>query len=183
MDSPYGFGIICPCIFVWSNKGRLSPPYLLKFVAMKQVILFLTIPWLALSSLAAQNDPDAPPDLSDLPTFDSIYPQRVVYEMFDIEQPPKFPGGEKELLKYLAEHIKYPAVAADSSFPGPFAVSFIVELDGSITSIKVIRNDGPFAQSALKVISQMPHWSPGLKNGRPVAVKFTLPVRLSWSKN
>lgn len=105
-------------------------------------------------------------------------PERVVYEMFDVEKPPVFPGGERALLKFLAENIKYPTAARENNPVTSVAITFIVETDGSISTKKVIRNDGLFAQSVLEVLDRMPCWLPGLKNGQPVAVQFVLPVRV-----
>lgn len=147
---------------------------------MKHRLLFLSIFFLTIFSLVAQDDTEASPSLSDIPPLDSLYPERVVYDMFDIEVPPKYPGGEKELLKYLAENIKYPAVTRDSYIPGPFAVSFIVEADGSISTKKVMRTNEAFAKAVLEGIDQMPRWSPGMKNGEPVAVQFIMPIRLCY---
>ncbi len=145
---------------------------------MKYVLFSLAIFLLAVSSIQAQSEEDIAPVLSD--TFFIAYKKRVVYEMFDIEQPPKYPGGEKELLKYMMESIQYPAVTKDSYMPGPFAVYFIVEADGTLSNKKVIRTNAAFAQAVLKGIDQMPRWLPGMKNGEAVAVQFVLPIRLCY---
>ena len=147
---------------------------------MKYALFSLAIFLLAVSSIYAQSEEDIAPVLSD--TFSIVYnsidSEKVIYEMFDIDQPPRYPGGEKELLKYLAENIKYPVENRENNIISMVAIAFIVEPDGSISTKKIVRNDGAFAQSILRIIDQMPSWSPGMRNGQPVAVWFTLPIRV-----
>lgn len=104
--------------------------------------------------------------------------EEKTYEMFDIQKPPSFPGGEKELQKYLAENIKYPALARENNIQGNVAVSFVVGKDGSVSDIQVLKDiGGGCGKEAIRVLQSMPKWSPGEANGHPVKVKFTLPVR------
>ena len=146
---------------------------------MRHGLLFLSILFLTISSVVAQNDTDARPDLSDIPPLDSLYPaERVVYEMFDIQKPPAFPGGEKELLKFLAENIKFPPMTIEN-VPGPMAVSFIVEADGNISNKKILRGV-EFTQMLIDMLDRMPRWSPGIKDGKMVAVQYKLPIRIRW---
>ncbi len=149
---------------------------------MKHTLLFLGTFLFTNFTLTGQNQEEVAPVLSDSFAIgaDFQYPtERIVYEMFDIQKPPAFPGGEKELLKFLAENLKLPPNYADSysNFTST-ALTFIIDTDGSISEKKVLRNNGPLAQSALKMLDQMPCWSPGMKDGQPVPVKFTLPVRV-----
>jgi len=101
-----------------------------------------------------------------------------VLDLWDIDEPPAFPGGEKELFKYLGNNIKYPKSAADSHIVGMVVISLIVEKDGSIGEAKIERGlVGGCAEEALRVVSAMPKWTPGRKNGDLVRVSYTIPIR------
>jgi periplasmic protein TonB len=90
---------------------------------------------------------------------------------------PEFPGGERALMQYLADNIKYPSMARESGLDGKIYLTFVVEKDGSITDIKVRRGIGMGCDDeAKRVVAEMPRWSPGKQKGNPVRVQFTLPV-------
>ena len=99
-------------------------------------------------------------------------------KVFDVvEQMPSFPGGQGALLEYLASHVKYPVVAQENGVQGRVVVSFIVEKDGSITDVRVVRSVDPsLDREAQRVVSSMPRWTPGKQNGSAVRVKYTVPV-------
>ena len=100
------------------------------------------------------------------------------YEMFDIQKPPSFPGGDAERQKFLAENIKYPALARENNIQGNVVLSFVVGKDGSVSDIQILKDiGGGCGKEAIRVVQAMPKWSPGEANGHPVKVKFTLPVR------
>jgi len=100
------------------------------------------------------------------------------YEMFDIQKPPSFPGGEKALQQFLAENIKYPALARENNIQGNCAIAFVVNKDGSVSDIQILKDiGGGCGKEAIRVVQTMPKWSPGEANGHAVKVKFTLPVR------
>jgi len=100
------------------------------------------------------------------------------YEMFDIQKPPSFPGGERELLKFLAENIKYPALARENNIQGNVALTFVVNKNGSVSDVTILRDiGGGCGKEAVRVVNSMPRWNPGEANGNPVKVRFTLPVR------
>ncbi|MBP9990091.1 MAG: energy transducer TonB [Bacteroidales bacterium] len=93
------------------------------------------------------------------------------------EKEPEFPGGVDALYAYLRDHIKYPTVAKETGITGKVYVSFIVEKDGSITDLKLMRDiGGGCGQEALRVVRSMPKWTPGKQQGRAVRVKFNLPI-------
>jgi periplasmic protein TonB len=97
-----------------------------------------------------------------------------------VEQMPQFGSGDKELMEYLAAHIRYPDMARQNGIQGKVIIQFIIDKDGNVTKPKVIRGiGGGCDEEALRVISGMPTWSPGAQNGRKVQVKFTLPVHFS----
>lgn len=94
-----------------------------------------------------------------------------------VEQMPSFPGGEKALLEYLGNNIKYPVVAQENGVQGRVVVSFVVERDGSITDVRVVRSVDPsLDKEATRVVKSMPKWIPGKQNGSAVRVKYTVPV-------
>ena len=98
-----------------------------------------------------------------------------VYDI--VEVMPQYPGGMPELMQYLAKNIKYPVQAQKKGIEGRVTVRFIVEKDGSISNVTVVRHIHPLLdKEAVRVIKAMPKWSPGMLNGKPVRVKFNIPV-------
>ena len=99
----------------------------------------------------------------------------MVYDV--VEVMPQFPGGQIAMLKYIMENIKYPEQAMKEGIQGRVAVSFIVEKDGSISDVKPILSMHPLLnKEAVRVVESMPKWSPGKQNGKPVRVRFNVPV-------
>ena len=98
--------------------------------------------------------------------------------VFDVvEVMPQFPGGQIAMLKYIMENIKYPEQAMKEGIQGRVAVSFIVEKDGSISDVKPILSVHPLLnKEAVRVVESMPKWTPGKQNGKPVRVRFNVPV-------
>ncbi len=93
------------------------------------------------------------------------------------EQMPEFPGGMKEMLKFLQENVKYPENAMKNNVQGRVIVQFVVEKDGTPTEFKVLRSVDPdLDEEALRVMKAMPKWKPGMQKGQVVRVKFTVPV-------
>ena len=95
-----------------------------------------------------------------------------------VEKQPEFPGGTAELFKYLNKAIKYPVIAQENGIQGRVVCSFVVNRDGSIVDIQVMRGVDPsLDKEAMRVISEMPKWKPGEQRGKPVRVRFILPVQ------
>ena len=95
-----------------------------------------------------------------------------------VEQQPEFPGGMSALMKFLGDNIKYPVIAQENGIQGRVITTFVVERDGSITDINVVRGQDPsLDKEAVRVIKTMPRWKPGQQRGKPVRVRFTLPVQ------
>ena len=95
----------------------------------------------------------------------------------DVEQMPMFPGGAEALFDYLSENIKYPEDCEETCVQGRVIVTFVVERDGSLTDAKVVKSVYPsLDEEALRVVNGMPKWIPGKFNGKPVRVKYTIPV-------
>lgn len=111
-------------------------------------------------------------EIQATPTIDQDDP---VFQV--VEQMPEFPGGMGECLKWLQANIKYPKEAKEKGEQGRVIVQFIVEKDGSITDVKVVRSVSPILDAeALRVISSMPKWKPGMQRGKTVRVKYTIPI-------
>ena len=105
-------------------------------------------------------------------------PKEEETKVFDVvEQMPSFPGGQAALMSYLSNNIKYPQIAMENGVQGRVVCTFVVERDGSITDIRVVRGVDPsLDKEAIRVLKSMPHWIPGKQNGSAVRVKFTVPV-------
>lgn len=97
-----------------------------------------------------------------------------------VEQAPQFPGGEAARLKYLADNIKYPQMARESGIQGVVYITFVVEPDGSVTHIKILRGiGGGCDEEAIRVIKAMPKWKPGRQRNKPVRVQFNMPIKFT----
>ena len=107
-------------------------------------------------------------------------PKHVVEEtkIFTVvEQMPMYPGGDAALMGYLRDNIKYPTVAAENGVQGRVVVGFVVERDGSITDVNILRGVDPsLDREAMRVVKSMPRWTPGKQNGSAVRVKYQVPV-------
>lgn len=94
-----------------------------------------------------------------------------------VEQMPSFPGGEKKLMEYLRDNIKYPVVALENGIQGRVVVRFVVSPSGQISNVEVLRGVDPTCdKEAMRLINAMPSWIPGKQNGVAVPVYFTIPI-------
>ena len=95
-----------------------------------------------------------------------------------VESMPEFPGGQQALFKYLAENVKYPVIAQENGIQGRVICQFVVNKDGSIVDVVAVRSSGEpsLDKEAIRVIKSMPKWKPGKQRGKPVRVKYTVPV-------
>ncbi len=95
-----------------------------------------------------------------------------------VEQAPEFPGGMQKLMRYLGENVKYPVIAQENGIQGRAICQFVVNRDGSIVDVVVVRSagDASLDKEAIRLIKTMPKWTPGKQRGKAVRVKFTLPV-------
>lgn len=99
-----------------------------------------------------------------------------VYDLFEVDKQPSYPGGEKEMFKFIQENLKYPAISKEQGqLPGRMGISFIVNEEGWLTEIKSLR-PGTLNDSFKEIIEKMPHWLPGEKGGKAVKVRYTLPI-------
>jgi len=100
---------------------------------------------------------------------------------FDVDEAPSFQGGGIEAVqKYVQEKLKYPAAAKESKIQGKVMVQWIVNEKGKVTNVNVVRGvTTELDQEAFNVIASMPDWKPGIKDGKAVKVKFTMPIKFS----
>ena len=105
-------------------------------------------------------------------------PKEEENKVFDVvEEQPSFPGGQGALMQWLRDNIKYPVIAAENGIEGRVIVQFVVSKTGSISDVRVARGVDPsLDKEAVRVVSNMPKWTPGKQNGTTVNVRYTLPV-------
>ena len=97
-----------------------------------------------------------------------------------VESPPSFPGGEKARKRFLGENLKYPQMAKESGIQGKVYVTFVVEPNGSVTHIKILRGiGGGCDEEAIRVTKLMPKWIAGKQRGKPVRVQFNMPIKFT----
>ncbi len=113
-------------------------------------------------------------------------PEPIVDEPDPVEEPihiiveemPEFPGGEKELMKFIYSQIKYPPIARENGIEGLVAISFVIDKKGEVSDYKILREPGGgCGEEALRVVKMFPKWKPGKQRGRPVKVLYSLPVQ------
>lgn len=101
--------------------------------------------------------------------------ENVIFQV--VETMPSYPGGNEALTKYLSDNIRYPVIAQENGIQGRVICQFVVNKDGSIVDIQVVRSVDPsLDKEAERVIRNMPKWNPGKQRGKSVRVKYTLPV-------
>ena len=101
--------------------------------------------------------------------------EEVIFQV--VEQMPEFPGGMQKALEFLGKNIKYPVAAQQAKIEGRVIVQFVIERDGSVSDVKVMRGVNPELDAeAIRVVSMMPKWIPGKQRGKAVAVKYTMPI-------
>lgn len=121
--------------------------------------------------LPVVSQPVEEPTLEMLPQQDD-----PIHNVVDVM--PNFPGGESKMMEYLYKNVKYPLEAQRKSIEGRVIVSYVVEKDGSITNVQVVRSaEASLDKEAVRVVEAMPKWTPGKLKGEIVRVKYTLPVQ------
>jgi protein TonB len=128
-----------------------------------------------------RGDADAPIDIdekhgnSETRNIVEASPSDEVFKAVEIN--PEYPGGEAAFGKFLQKNMRYPPIAKENNIQGKAYIQFIVERDGSLTDISVVREPGSgLGDEAVRVLKMSPHWKPGVQNGKPVRVQYTIPV-------
>lgn len=110
----------------------------------------------------------------------AVVEDNTVYNFVSMENPPTYPGGIDKFYAFLGNNIKYPPMAAENNIQGNVFVSFTVEKDGSLTDLKIERKLGYGTdEEALRVLRLAKRWNPGMQNGKPVRVKYNIPIKFS----
>jgi protein TonB len=145
---------------------------------MTKILYTLLILLLCTASFAQQ------PDLTDLTEIDKPAPPKVVEEappspivFTRVEQMPEFPGGMAGMQQYFRDNLKYPEQALTKGIGGKVVIRFTVDKDGSVIDVIIKRGIGDGCdEEALRLVKEMPSWKPGMHNGRPVKVYYTMPL-------
>jgi protein TonB len=119
--------------------------------------------------------------------IEEYVPQEIEEEVVEeaeiflvVENQPEFPGGEEGRLKYLRDNVKYPDLAKESGIQGTVYVQFVVEPDGRVSNVEVLRGiGGGCDEEAIRVVKNMPKWKPGSQRGRNVRVSYRMPIKFT----
>lgn len=158
---------------IMMNRNKTPMRKLAKYLSVLPIAVLLIT---ANSLYAQQNEPQeqaAPPLLQE--------PQKKVSKSDEVfvvvEEQPEFPGGVQSLMEWLGTNIQYPEEASKNKIEGRVIVSFVVEKDGNVSDVKLVRGQDPLLDAeATRVIPLMPKWTPGLQRGEKVRVRYTLPI-------
>jgi periplasmic protein TonB len=133
--------------------------------------------------LSMKGNVEAPPEeeIKIEEPKEQVIQQEAPKEIFTVvEEQPSYPGGDEARIKFLQENIKYPEEAKELGVQGKVFVTFVVEVDGSITDVRVLRGIGAGCdEEAVRVVKSMPRWVPGKQRGQPVRVQFNLPIKFT----
>jgi len=133
--------------------------------------------------LSMKGNVEAPPEEEMVveEVKEQVIQQEAPKEIFTVvEEQPGYPGGDEARIKFLQENIKYPEEAKELGVQGKVFVTFVVEVDGSITDVRVLRGIGAGCdEEAVRVVKSMPRWVPGKQRGQPVRVQFNLPIKFT----
>ena len=150
---------------------------------MKKELLFTTTAVIGLwltgcnANTDEQTQTNSTPETEVVTTPDStaVAPTDSVLDISEVM--PEFPGGTKALLDSIATNLKYPQKAIDSQTEGRVILQFVIDKEGHVTDIQVLRGVTPeLDQAAIDVVSSLPDWKPGMQDGEAVNVKYTLPI-------
>lgn len=153
------------------NKSKSSTLKLAKYLLMLPmfVMLIAANSVYAIDNNQSFQEPSPPPPPVKIAKTNDVF---VV-----VEEQPVYPGGVDAMMKFLTDNIKYPFIALENGSKGTVICTFVIEKDGSVSDVKVIRGlDPSMDKEAIRVIEQMPKWKPGMQRGNAVNVRYTLPV-------
>ena len=157
------------------NKQTSNPLARLKYL----LFVPLTIALMAMNSSVIRANIQKE-EVREAQTVKKAAPDNKVYEV--CEQMPSYVGGQPALMKYLIENVRYPKAAVEAKQQGRVVVQFVVEKDGAVSSVKLLRSVTPLLDAeAIRVVKAMPKWNPGKKDGKLVRVRYALPVSFRLS--
>lgn len=153
-----------------------TPPHQASRYMLAATMAFVVI---FAAACADKKEPEPPADTTSQKVSEA--PDREVFDIVD--QMPEFMGGQDALFQYLGNNISYPETAKENATEGAVYISFVIETDGSVTDINVLRGIGSGCDAeAIRVISEMPKWNPGVHKGQVVPVLFNLPIRFQLTE-
>lgn len=124
--------------------------------------------------------PDSATETTAAPADSTSLSSDSIFEVAEVM--PEFPGGTQALFKFIGENLQYPQNAIDGQIEGRVVVQFVVDKEGKVGSIQVVRSvDKMLDQAAIDVVRALPDWKPGMQDGQPVNVRYTLPVNFKLS--
>lgn len=108
------------------------------------------------------------------------FSRQKIYQRVEVDVEPKYPGGEHELMEYIADNVLYPQTAIDEGIQGRVFVSFVVEPNGKVTNVEVLRGiGGGCDEEAVRVVKSLTNWEPGVRRGKNVRVAIVVPVKFA----
>lgn len=164
------------------NKTQSPAVKLAKYLTVIPLVLLLITLNSCLSKEKKTDESTTTETVSPLPETPAASPEVAVEEhkgeVYEaVEEQPLYPGGNAAMMKFLSDNIKYPAEAQEKGIQGRIITNFVVEKDGSLSDVQVVRGVDPLLDAeALRVLKTMPNWKPGTQKGQTVRVRFTLPV-------
>lgn len=160
--------------FTMMSKSKTNKFAVLKMLVVIPLALFLVMAFsVTVSNSVIAQDIEIKEVKSEAKVIESEEEQ--VYRV--VEQMPGFPGGDDARIKFLKKNLKYPDEARKQGISGTVFVSFVVEKDGSISNVKLLRGiGGGCDKEALRVVSMLPNYEPGLQDSKPVRTQFNLPI-------
>ncbi|MGZ3755352.1 MAG: TonB family protein [Mucilaginibacter sp.] len=188
----YGLSAPMFILMLVLSSATVNNSKAITIISKKANTVFLTPAGDAISGITNAQIPD---DLFDEVSKTTVKKKTVVYahnnlqeasistsgKVFDVvERRPEFPGGMTAFFRFIGETLKYPAAMRENNVQGKAYISFIIEKDGSISDVRSLRDPGYGAgEEAVRTISLSPRWNPGIQNGQPIRVQFTVPINFS----
>lgn len=118
--------------------------------------------------------------LADIPVVEEVIDDGIIEPVAFAEEMPEFPGGIKNLMKFLAKNVKYPTIALENGVHEKVYIQFVVEKDGSVSEAKVLRGEDPaLTKEALRVVNLLPKWKPGRQRGEAIRCYYQVPVNFT----
>lgn len=166
---------------VMMNQTKTPALKSVKYLAVFPLALLLITLNSCLSKEKKSDESTTTETVGSLPETPAASPEAATEEKEEVfvvvEEQPLYPGGNSAMMKFLADNIKYPVEAQEKGIQGRVITNFLVEKDGSLSDVRIVRGIDPLLDNeAIRVIQTMPRWNPGRQKGREVSVRFTLPV-------
>ncbi|MEJ7691893.1 TonB family protein [Daejeonella sp.] len=160
-----------------ADKANIEPPS--QFEIAKSVVSTVTAAGADTKGINPVEIPNGVPagtGVTETPSETAIFPIHA------IEKYPEFPGGQEAFIKFLRKNLRYPGMAAENGIQGKVILSFVIERNGDLSHIKVVRGIGSGCdEEAMRVLSKSPQWKPGVQNKQPVRVAYNLPINFALS--